>query len=316
MKVISLTHKIQLLLLALLLSSMHLTVSAKPIIKTKPVKHLFDIRSANGIKLSLPSDVMAQGNKIYIVDGDNHRIVVFNTQGELLFSFGSKGKKNGQFFYPVGIFVTKDENIYVADTKNYRIQQFSANGKHIKTIASISGKLGSKKVRPVDLAVNEKTKDIYVTTKHHVIVVYNKDGKKIREWGGNGKEQGLFRYPGSIIPMSDGRVAVVDILNTRVQVFRNKGKFSFQVSGFGVRPGFLIRPKGLAISHKENIYISDSYMDVIQVFSASGKFLYVLGTGGKPRRFISASGIAIAKNKLFVTETFDNKVAVYQLLSQ
>jgi len=287
---------------------------AKPRIKTKAVKHLFDITKIDGKHLSLPSDVATLGNKIYIVDGDNHRILVLNEKGKLLFAFGSKGNKKGQFFYPVGIFVANNGEIYVADTKNYRIQKFTANGKHIKTINSISGKKKIKKVRPVDISVNEKTKEIYVTTKHHVVVVYNQAGKKVREWGGNGKQDGMFRYPGSIVSMSDERVAIVDILNTRVQVFRNKGRFSFEVSSFGVIPGHLVRPKGIALGKDEKIYISDSYMDVIQVFTSSGKFLYVLGSNGKPYRFTSAAGISINKDKLFVAESFVNKVSVYKIL--
>ncbi|MFV2059055.1 MAG: NHL repeat-containing protein [Gammaproteobacteria bacterium] len=266
------------------------------------------------MELSLPSDVATLGNKIYIVDGDNHRILVLNDKGKFLFSFGKKGHKKAEFFYPVGIFVANNGEIYVADTKNYRIQKFTARGKHIKTINSISGKIKIKKVRPVDISVNEKTKEIYVTTKHHRIVVYNQAGKKVREWGENGKQDGMFRYPGAIVSMSDERIAIVDILNTRVQVFRNKGRYSFQVSSFGVQPGRLIRPKGIALGKNENMYISDSYMDVIQVFSSSGKFLYVLGSNGKPYRFTSAAGISINKNKLYVAETFKNKVSVFKLL--
>jgi len=289
-------------------------VNAKEKIRTKAVKHLFDITTINGKKLSLPTDVATLGNKIYIVDGDNHRIVVTDGNGKNLFSFGRKGKANGEFFFPVGIFVAKSGEIYVADTKNYRIQKFNSKGKHLLSFDSVSGKKKIRKVRPVDVTVHEKTKEIYVTTKHHTVAVYNKLGKKLREWGGNGKQNSLFRFPGSIVNMSDNRVGVVDILNTRVQVFRNKGRFSFLISGFGVRPGQLIRPKGIAIDPKEKIYISDSYMEVIQVFSSSGKFLHVLGKNGKPRRFSAVTGISINKNKLFVSETFDNKVSVFQIL--
>jgi DNA-binding beta-propeller fold protein YncE len=211
--------------------------------------------------------------------------------------------------------VSKNGDFYVTDTKNYRIQKFNKKGKHLLTFNSYSGNKKVKKVRPVGITVHEKTKEIYVTTKHHTIVVYNKKGKKIREWGGNGKEDSLFRYPGSIANMSDDRVGIVDILNTRVQVFRNKGRYSYKVSGFGVQPGQLIRPKGIAIDKEGKIFISDSYMDVIQVFSSSGKFQYVLGTKGKPERFVSAAGISINNKRLLVSEPFDNKVSVYRLLN-
>ncbi|MFV1984577.1 MAG: NHL repeat-containing protein [Thiohalomonadales bacterium] len=303
------------IVLMLILISSQIIAKPKIKIKTKAVKHLFDITIANDMNLSLPSDVATLGEKIYIVDGDNHRILVFNESGKFLFSFGSKGNKDGQFFYPVGIFVANNGEIYVTDTKNYRIQKFTRLGRHILSFDSVSGKKKIKKVRPVDITVHEKTKEIFVTTKHHTIVVYNQSGKKIREWGGNGKQDSFFRYPGSIVNMSDNRVGVVDILNTRVQVFRNKGRFSFQVSKFGVQPGHLVRPKGIAIADDEKIYISDSYLDVIQVFTSSGKFQYVLGSNGKPYRFTSAAGISINKNKLLVVaEPFVNKVSVFKIL--
>ena len=55
-------------------------------------------------------------------------------------------------------------------------------------------------------------------------------------------------------------------------------------------------------------------MDVIQVFDDAHQFIHVLGTGGKPHRFISAAGIAIDDtNRLYVAEVLKNRVSVYQL---
>ena len=114
--------------------------------------------------------------------------------------------------------------------------------------------------------------------------------------------------------MSDGRIGVVDVLNFRLQVFSAKGKFSYQVGDFGVRPGLFIRPKGVAIAPDKKIYISDSYMDLIQVFSGKGRFLHVLGERGKPHKVTAPAGMAIDKQKrLYVSEVFANRVSVYKL---
>jgi DNA-binding beta-propeller fold protein YncE len=106
---------------------------------------------------------------------------------------------------------------------------------------------------------------------------------------------------------------VIDVLNARAQVFSNSGKFIRIIGGQGVVAGKLFRPKGVAVDHKDNIYISDSYMELIQVFDSDGKFLYVLGDQDKIRRFSAPAGIAIYKDRLYVSEVLGNKVSVYSL---
>ena len=109
---------------------------------------------------------------------------------------------------------------------------------------------------------------------------------------------------------------MADVLNSRVQGFDDGGNLLIQVGTWGVLPGQLFRPKGVAIDGKKNIYISDSYMDVIQVFDDEGKFLHVLGLDGKPQRFVSAGGIAIDRNnRLYTAEILNNKISVYSLVN-
>ena len=76
-------------------------------------------------KLNYPHDVAIDSNDtIYICDTDNHQICVFNSQGELLRSFGTKGKLPGQFNRPCGLAVDKSGLIYVSDINNGRVQIF------------------------------------------------------------------------------------------------------------------------------------------------------------------------------------------------
>jgi hypothetical protein len=59
--------------------------------------------------------------------------------------------------------------------------------------------------------------------------------------------------------------------------------------------------------------VSDSYLDVIQVYDSSYKFQYVLGSGGKPRKVTAPGGIALDGNRLYVAEMLANRVSVYEL---
>ena len=76
-------------------------------------------------KLNLPYDVCIDSNDIaYVCDRDNHRICIFDSNGILLHSFGTKGKSPGQFYEPRGITMDKNGLLYVSDYGNGRVQIF------------------------------------------------------------------------------------------------------------------------------------------------------------------------------------------------
>ena len=70
------------------------------------------------------------------------------------------------------------------------------------------------------------------------------------------------------------------------------------------------------MDRSDRVYVSDSYMGVIQVFDPQGKFSGVLGETGKKsiRRFTTPTGLFIdAHNRLYVVEMQANRVGVYQI---
>lgn len=277
------------------------------------VKKILQITGHDKSVLALPSDVAVADEKIYVVDGGHHRIVVFDMQGDFLFQFGGKGKTKGKMNFPVGIFVDSDNTVYVADSGNYRVQVFSASGQFKSSFKIKSGK---KNIRPVDLIVHSQTGRIILSgSNNHSLMEYSHAGKLIKKWGGNGVNQGEFRYPATINELNDGRIAVVDVLNSRVQVFNTDGTVSMVVSDWGVLPGQMVRPKGVAVDKKGNFYISDSYMNLVQSFTESGDFISVLGEKNKPFKMVTPVGLAVYKNKLFVVEMRKHLVSVYQLVN-
>ena len=299
--------------LLFLLAGLSLTVQATEPLPTHPAKHLFDIGGVNKNILSMPSDVAVDKQRIYIVDSGHQQISVFDKDGDHILNFGREGIEDGQFRNPVGIDVDTKGRIYVADTGNHRIQIFDPEGKHLASIVTADKK--NQLVRPIDVAVDEHAQLLYVTgNNNHKLMTYNYPGYVLDEWGGDGVDEGYFRYPGTLAMLKDGRIAVVDILNTRIQVFTKKGKVSLQVGDWGVYPGHLFRPKGIAIDKKGRFYISDSYMNLVQVFSDGGRFKFVLGRNNKATRLKTASGIAIDDDmRLYVAEMLGHKVSVYEV---
>lgn len=268
--------------------------------------------------LELPSDVAVHAGKIYVVDGSHHRIMVYDLKGKFLFQFGSKGEQPGQLNYPVGIDVSTDNRVYVADSGNHRIQIFSNKGVFLSGFTIKSDKKNNKKgnkkeIRPIDVIRHSRTGNIIVSCSNHRLMIYTAKGKLLKKWGSNGMNRGEFRYPATIVELKDGRIAVVDVLNSRAQVFNMNGSISLTVGEWGVLPGQLFRPKGIAIDQQGNFYISDSYMNVVQKFSDGGDFVAVLGDKGKPYDMLTPVGMSISQNRLYVVEMKKNRVSVYQL---
>lgn len=294
--------------IAVLLAAVFAVATVRAAIPTAELHPLFTLSEG----LALPSDVAVGGDgRIYVVDSGNHRIAVFERGGKRLFTFGSHGSGPGQLRDPVGIGIDASGKVYVADKGNHRIQIFAANGTYARALAV---KAGGKNVAPVDVAVDAAGKTVYVTgNSNHKVMAFSPEGRLLYQWGGEGMNRGEFRYPATIVVGADGRVYVVDVLNTRVQVRDPNGSF-YTVGEWGVLPGQLFRPKGVALDRRGRVYVSDSYLDVVQVFNNAYQFLYVLGSGGKPQPLISAAGITVdSNNRLYVAEMLKHRVTVFEL---
>jgi NHL repeat len=280
------------------------------------VRHRFDISH----NFRQPSDVTVntEGN-IFILDGVNHCVKVFNSGGQHLLTFGQRGENPGDFIYPLGFDIDRKGLLYVADTGNRRIQVFSEEGKFLSLFPVKSS--GEKPADPTDIAVTaDGTIGLVVDNDNHCIIKYDLvNGHFLARFGGPGIERMEFRYPFLAALYDDKYLHVVDVINTRVQVITTQGKFSGFIGGWGVEKGQFFRPKGVAVDRDGMVYVSDSYMGVIQVFTAEGHFDSVIGnpSTGEVERFHTPVGIFVDNNKrLYVVEMFSDRVRVFDMVVQ
>lgn len=122
-------------------------------------KHLMDIgkRGTGPGEFNLPRDVaIGLGGRLYVVDGGNFRIVVFDNEGRYLQSFGSVGKQYGQFARPKEIAIDPEGNVYVVDTAFGNFQIFNADGELLMFVGDRSERDGpAKYMLPSGIAVDE-----------------------------------------------------------------------------------------------------------------------------------------------------------------
>lgn len=274
-------------------------------------RHLFDIETG----ADQPSDLaLAPNGDVYLVDGVNHRVVVFDSRGRRKFEFGREGDGPGQFRRPLGIDISDQGRVFVADSGNRRIQVLDLGGRFEHMFAVGAGPRG-KPSDPVDVLVSRLKDYVYVADNdNHRILMYRQNGRFELEWGKFGEGPGEFRYPAMMALNEYNQVFVVDVLNTRVQKFDPFGNFIAEIGSWGVLPGKLFRPKGVAVDKKNRVYVGDSYMGFVQVFSDLGRFLGVVCESGIHRRFTTPVGMVVDdKNKtLQVVEMRPARVVALQ----
>lgn len=94
-------------------------------------KHLRNIskRGKDDGELNLPRDIEIDARGwIYVVDGGNFRVQVFDNNGEFVRKVGQLGRQYGHFARPKGVSVDKNGNIYASDAAHGNFQIFNAEG--------------------------------------------------------------------------------------------------------------------------------------------------------------------------------------------
>jgi len=281
---------------------------------TLSAKSLFTIQS----NFSQPSDVVVgNSGKIYVLDGVNNRVKVFNQKGTHLFSFGGTGKGKGKFNFPLGIGADEDGRIYVADSGNHRVQIFSPDGKYLSQLSTDANKKRIKPSDPTDVVVNSTLKRCYVVDNdNHCILIYDLEkGVLLSTHGTMGMEKKDFRFPFLLDINQEGNLYIVEVINTRVKVLDPEGYYLRIIGSWGVEKGEFYRPKGVAIDAKNRVFVSDSYLGIIQVFDKDGEFLFVIGDEkGTIIKFETPTGLFIDNNmRLYVVEMFADRVSVLRL---
>jgi len=119
---------------------------------------------------------------------------------------------------------------------------------------------------------------------NHRCLVLTTHGQLIFEFGSRGIEDGQFEYPECVVTFGDGSIGVSDKDNHRIQVFDPWGSFKHFIpsdwSPSTVRrsgktiPGSLSGPMGMCVDQRDRVYVADCGSNRIQIFSASGKWLW------------------------------------------
>ncbi len=122
-------------------------------------EHVFDIgeRGSGPGQFNLPRDVaVGRDGRVYVVDGANFRVQIFESDGTYVDDFGSVGVYPGQFSRPKGVAADPDGNIYVTDTAFGNFQIFDADGQLLLFVGTRSETMEpARYMLPAGIGVDE-----------------------------------------------------------------------------------------------------------------------------------------------------------------
>ncbi len=158
------------------------------------------------------------GGEVAVAETGAHRIVILGLDG-IFRRLGTRGNGEGQFNFPVAL-ARFGENILVGDTLNFRVQEIDAEtGLGKGSFGSLGDSAGeTPRIKGLALGIDGT---IWVSDAHlDVVAVFDHQGHYLMQMGEHGTGEGEFDFPAGLAISADGRIAVVDAFNRRIEVFR------------------------------------------------------------------------------------------------
>src|SRR5216684_4169816 len=268
------------------------------------------LKLPDGMKLGAPSSVAfdARGHMLVFNRGE-HPLMEFDAQGAFVRASGE-----GRYVRPHGMRIDREGNIWTTDVNGHTVTKLSPAGDVLLTLGT-RGQPGNWDeaagtrlfFEPVDIAFGPGGPggpggDVFVIQGHGRgegrVLRFDKTGRFLKSWGGNGPAPGQFNQPHSIVIDREGLVYVADRENRRVQIFDADGRFIKAWKFNGLTCGLLVGPD-------QQMYLATGFSGQILKLDANGKAVAAMGQPGKGLgEFGEAHYMAIAPSgDIYVADT-------------
>jgi len=302
--IFSVSHRLIISAFLLVIGTVGADLFAEPDVTVENVTY----GKSQNLIFQAPSSIYYDTRKaeIYVTDSGNASVLIFNSQGSFLFSFRHWVKRDGRVIpgEPRDIVVSGRGYMYLTDALSREIDIISVRGEKIETIDPGDYKpYRDKVVYPQYMAI-DPADTLYVTIDGDVkeVLVLDPELRFVRSITGTG---GGFGVLTGIALDESGRVLVTDIEGPEcVQVYSRAGEFLF---GFGVKAigdENFSHPHGLAVTSEGDIWVVDSFRQVVKRFTRDGTFKEMVGGFGfRPGDQQYPIGIdSDQKDRIFVAE--------------
>jgi len=256
---------------------------------------------------------------IVVTDCWNHRLQLFSQDGKFLSAFGSRGTKNGQFYYPQGICFQQDGSNNVTVTDQHRLQIFSTSSGsssfiHLFSVGSAGqGSEPSQFNYPRGICCTARGDIIVADCFNNRMQIFDCKGHHVRAFGSLGQRNNQFWYPYDVCVQEDAnRMIITDGHNERLSVW----------SVDGCQPILTVPIKGKPIGickypRTHRIVVSCDRIRNIKVFDSKTKNKWNViqrfgSKGSRPGQFNDPRGVCIDdRGVLIVTDCYNHRVQMF-----
>jgi DNA-binding beta-propeller fold protein YncE len=221
-------------------------------------------------------------------------------------------KAHFQLLNPYGIAVDSKGSLYIADTKVGAVFIFNTETRDTDMIRNgPDARFGSI----YGLAIDDNDRLFVVDAYYRHVLMFNANHKLEAVIG-----EGAMSDPcGVAVDVENRLLYVVDTGYDQVLVFdldTLRPKHAIGTSGKDhtlTGPGDFSKPTNIAIDSDQNIYVTDTYNNRVEVFDADGTFIREFGKEGDgPGDFARPKGIAVdSDGHVWVADAMLNRVQIY-----
>lgn len=302
----------------------------------QPVFSIYGPGTGNQPRFSSPmAAAWGKGDRIYVADTKNNRIVAFSGSGRYQFQFGGFGIakplagsavtwKPGLLDYPTGIATDPDNgDVYVADFYNDSISVFDADGTFLRRFPDPNkptgrGSSGANGRGIAVTAVAVANGKVYATDTYQVFV-FDKQGNVLQQFGMPGAAPTDLDHPNGIAADSRGRIYVSDSNHNRVTAFSADGRVLWitgqKVSALmkeSTNP--FVLPRGLTILRDGSILVADPIGQQLLKLDDSGKVVATFGArGSDPGQLNFPNDVSARGDLVVVADRENNRAQVVRL---
>lgn len=266
-------------------------------------KSFGSLGTLDGQFISPKNIYLSRNELLWITDGKNNRVQIFDTDGAFIGKISYENMKS-----PCSITQDNDYNTYILDSEDCKIRVFDKNNNFIFEFGGKGEKEENLNSASSILFLSENR--IYVTAhQENLIKVYDTKGKYLKTISNN------ITSPIAITTIND-KLIILDSATPKVQITSKEGRNINNFGKKGLGKGEFTIPRGIATDKLSNIYITEKLTHRVQVFDQNGKFLYSFGKKGNTNLdFNSPSGIIITNNfKIFIVDSENSRIQVFKLV--
>jgi sugar lactone lactonase YvrE len=261
-------------------------------------------RPKSGPVFARPFGVAASGDRFLVADPDAKQVLEIDWRKNELRKLECPDRP---WAMPMALAVAQDGTVWVADGSG-----------------GVLVHVGEKKCDLVGAGHLERPTGVVLAEGHvyavdppkHAVVAFSLEGQELLRFGARGDESGQFNYPTALTLGAPGELLVVDALNFRIARFSTDGRFLGSFGEAGDGNGAFGRPKAVAMDPSGRLYVSDAQNDVVIGYDVGGRYRLAFGgTGDAPGGLTMPAGLAVAGERLFVADSQNHRVQIYELLA-